>query len=73
MNAPIIIHIRGQAVNDKIKGIDTTMAGLFVVVKIKYIAAPIPIAIAKNSNIFFKGFLVLLQLIHMFDTMCSYL
>ena len=67
MHAPIATHIKGQAVNDTIKGIDAAKTGLFVAEKTKYVVTPIPITIAKIMIIFFNGFLVLLQDIHIFD------
>jgi len=67
MNPPITTHIKGQVANERIKGIDATIVGLHVNTKGKYIITPIPIVIAKSGIIFLKGFLELLQFIHIFD------
>ena len=66
MDPHIAAHIKGQAANVIIKGIDAAKTGLSVAEKTKYVITPIPITIAKTMIIFFNGFLVLLQDIHIF-------
>jgi hypothetical protein len=68
MDPPIATHIKGQAANDMIKGIEAANKGLFVAEKTKYVITPIPINVANIMYIFFNGFLVLLQDMHIFDT-----